>query len=164
MFSRLSGQAWFVQLSADHLQMLCSAVSGDKARYLCDAKAIRRGWQRPCLAEMKPLPAILVSDRDTAFREALRNFLLAAGYAQVEVAATVQEALSRLRRERYRHVLIGVSQPYSLGRRLATIAQRRQPEAKIFYLVAAKDQPFIKDATFETVIKEYVYSNLLALM
>lgn len=113
---------------------------------------------------MNPLPAILVSDRDTAFREALRNFLLAAGYTQVEVAASVKEALSRLRRERYRHVLIGVSRPFSLGRRLATIAQRRQPEARIFFLVGAKDQPFIKDASFETVIKEYVYSNLLELM
>jgi len=111
-----------------------------------------------------PLPAILVCDRDTAFREALRNFLLAAGYAQVEVTATVQEALARLRRERYRHVLIGISRPFLVGQRLATIAQRRQPEAKIFFLVGAKDQPFIKDASFETVIKEYVYSNLLAVM
>jgi DNA-binding NarL/FixJ family response regulator len=109
---------------------------------------------------MKPLPAILVCDCDFLFRESLRNFFLAAGYTHVEVAATAQEALSRLRCERYRHVLISVSRPFSLGRRLATIAQRRQPEAKIFFLVAAKDQPFIKDASFETVIKEYVYSKL----
>jgi DNA-binding NtrC family response regulator len=111
-----------------------------------------------------PLPAILVCDRDTAFRETLKNFLLAAGYAQVEVAATVQEALARLRRERYRYVLIGVSRPFSVGRRLAVIAQRRQPETKIFFLVGAKDQPFIKDASCETIIKEYVCSNLLAVM
>ena len=113
---------------------------------------------------MNLLSAILVYDRDTAFREALRNFLLAAGYAQVEVTATVQEALAKLRRERYRHVLIGVSRPFSLGQLLAAIARQRQPEAKIFILVAARDQPFIKDAKFQTVIKEYVYSNLVELM
>lgn len=153
-----------VPLGAHYVQTRGSAKPGDKPRSLCSRKSIRRGWQRPCLAEMTPLPAILVCDRDTAFREALRNFLLAAGYAQVEVTATVQEALSRLRCERYRHVFIGVSRPFSFGRRLATIAQRRQPEAKIFFLVAAKDQPFIKNSSFETVIKEYVYSNLLELM
>ena len=109
-----------------------------------------------------PLPAILVCDRYTAFREALKNFLLAAGYSQVEVVATVRETLARLRNEHYGYVLIGVSRPVSAGQRLAAMAQRRQPEAKIFILVAAKDQPFVKDATFETVIKEYVYSTLLA--
>jgi len=164
MLSGLPGQARLLPLGTHQRQTRSLSVLGDKTSCLCSTQLMRRGWQRPCLAEMKPLPAILVSDRDIAFREALRNFLLAAGFVQVEVAATVQEALSKLRCERYRHVLIGVSRPYSLGRRLAAVAQRRQPEAKIFFLVAAKDQPFIKDASFETVIKEYVYSNLLALM
>ena len=110
------------------------------------------------------MPTVLIFDRDSHFRETLKNFLLAAGYTQVEVAATIRVALAKLRRERYRLVLIGVSWPFSIACRLASIAQQRQPETKIFFLVAAKDQPFIKDATFETIIKEYVYSNLLALM
>ena len=143
---------------------LGAAVPGGKARCLCSKKVIRKGWQRPSLAEMNLFPAILVSDRDTAFREALRNFLLAAGYPQVEVAATIRASLAQLRREHFGYVLIGVSRPHLSRRRLAAVAQRRQPEAKIFFLVAAKDQPFIKDAAFETVIKEYVYSNLLELM
>jgi DNA-binding NtrC family response regulator len=113
---------------------------------------------------MNPLPAILVCDRDIAFREALRNFLLVAGYSQVEVAATIRAALAKLRREHYGYVLIGVSRPLSEGRRLAAVVQRRQLEAKIFFLVSAKDQPFIKDASFEYLIKEYVFSNLLELI
>ncbi len=114
---------------------------------------------------MNPLPAILiVCDHDPLFREALRNFLLAAGYSQVEVAATVREAFTRLRRDCYGTILIGVSMPFSRGRRLAAIARRRQPEAKILFLVSADDQPLIKDAKFEYVIREHVFSNLLGLM
>ena len=164
MFSGMPVPARFVPLSVHYGQAPDSAVPRDKARARCGTKITRRDWQKSGPAEMKSLPVILVCDRDFLFREALRNFLLAAGYAQVEVAATVQEALSGLRRKRYRHVLIGVSRPFSLGQRLAAVAQRRQPEAKIFFLVAARDQPFIKEASFETVIKEYVYSNLLELM
>lgn len=163
----VSGQlarARLARLGAQHRQTLGPAVPGDKARCLCETKVIRRGWQGPCPAEMNPLPAILVYDWDSLFREALKNFLLAAGYSQVEVAATVREALAKLRRERYEHILIGVSRSFSRERRLATIAQRRQPEAKIFFLMSAKDQPFINDASFEYLIKEYVFSNLLELM
>ena len=113
---------------------------------------------------MNPSSAILVYDRDALFREALRNFLLAAGYAEVVIAATVREALAKLRCESYGHILIGISAPLSRGRRLATIARRRQPEAKILFFVSAQDQPFARDAAFEYVIKEYVFSNLLGLM
>lgn len=164
MLSGLSVPAWFVPLSVHYGQTPDLAVLGDKARDLCGTKITRRDWQRPCLAEMSPLPAILVCDRDTAFREALRNFFLAAGYLQVEVAATIRAALVKLRREHYGYVLIGFPRPFLKGRRLAAVAQRRQPEAKIFFLVGARDQPFINEASFEIVIKEYVYSNLLELM
>ena len=116
------------------------------------------------LSICEKLPSILVYDRYTVFREGLRNFLLSSGYTQVEVVATIREALTKLCNQRYGYVLIGISPPLLTGQRLAIVAQRRQPEAKIFFLVAAKDQPFIKDAKFETVIKEYVYSNLLELM
>jgi DNA-binding NarL/FixJ family response regulator len=115
---------------------------------------------------VSPLPAILVCEPDILFREALRNFLLAAGYSQIEVAVTAREALAKLRCERYGYVLIGVSRPLSRGRRLAAVAQRRQPEARILFLVSADDQPFIKDASSEyvIVIKEYIFSNLLESM
>ena len=115
-------------------------------------------------ATMRPLLAILIYDRDALFREALRNFLLAAGYAEVVIAATVREALAKLRCESYGHILIGISKPLSRGRRLAAIARKRQPEAKILFLVGAQDQPFARDAAFEYIIKEYVFSNLLGLM
>jgi DNA-binding NarL/FixJ family response regulator len=114
--------------------------------------------------EMSPLPAILICDRDALFREALRNFLFAAGYSQVEVAVTVREALAKLRRECYGYALIGVSRPLSRVWRLARVVQRRQPGAKIIFLVSADDQPFIEGPSFEYVIKEYVFSNLLDLI
>ncbi|MCI0558514.1 MAG: hypothetical protein MN733_08470 [Nitrososphaera sp.] len=114
---------------------------------------------------MNLLPAILiVCNRDPLFREALCNFLLAAGYSQVEVAATVREAFIKLRRDCYGTILIGVSTPFSRGRRLAAVARRRQPEAKILFLVSTDDQPFIKDVKFEYVIREHVFSSLLGLM
>jgi len=113
---------------------------------------------------MVPLLAILIYDRDALFREELRNFLLAAGFAEVVIAATVREALVKLRGESFGHILIGISTPVSRERRLAAIARRRQPEAKILFLVSAQDQPFPRDAAFEYVIKEYVFSNLSGLM
>jgi DNA-binding NarL/FixJ family response regulator len=145
------------------VQKPIGSIRADQRRInsLCNTKAAESSWR---LKKMNPLPAILVYDRDTSFREALRNFLLAAGYPQVEVAATIRAALIKLRHEHYGYILIEVSHSLSEGRRLAAVAQRRQPEAKIVFLVGAKDQPFIKDVSFETVIKEYVYSNLLELM
>jgi DNA-binding NarL/FixJ family response regulator len=114
---------------------------------------------------MNPLPAILlICNRDPLFREALRNFLLASGYREVAVAASVRDALTRLRRERYGYVVIGTLQPFSRGRRLAFIARQRQPEAKIFCLVSAQDQPSPRVAPCEYVVKEHVFSNLLGLM
>jgi len=108
--------------------------------------------------------AILIYDRDVLFREALRNFLLAAGYGRVLIAATVREALAKLRHECYGHVLIGISKPLYRGRRLAAVARKRQPKARILLLVGAEDQPFARDSAFEYITKEHVFSNLLGLM
>ena len=108
--------------------------------------------------------AILICDRDTAFREALRNFLYAAGYSHVEVVATVRHALAKIRYKHYRHVLLGVSTPGSDARRLAAIARRRQPEARILILVSVQDQACIRDASFDYVLKEDIFSDLLSLM
>lgn len=111
------------------------------------------------------LPAILiVCDRDVFFREKLRNFLLAAGYPEVEVAATVRHAIANIRYRHYRHILISVSTLGSRATRLAAIARRRQPEAKLLLLVSVQDQPCIRDASFEYVLKEDIFSNLLSLM
>lgn len=108
--------------------------------------------------------AILICDGDTAFREALRNFLLAAGCSHVEVVATVPHALAKIRYKHYRNILIGVSTPGSDARRLAVIARRRQPEAKILLLVSVQDQACIRDASFDYVLKEDIFSDLLSLM
>lgn len=115
--------------------------------------------------EMNPLSAILIiCEHDPLFREALRNYLLASGYSQVEIAPTTQEAVTKLRFQCYGYILIGISTPFSHGRRLAAIARRRQPQAKILCLVSAQDMPLFKAIPFECVIKEHVFSNLLGLM
>ena len=99
-----------------------------------------------------------------SFVRLCETFSSSAGYAEVVIAATVREALTKLRCESYGHILIGISAPLSRGRRLAAIARRRQPAAKILFFVSAQDQPFASDAAFEYVIKEYAFSNLLGLM
>jgi DNA-binding NarL/FixJ family response regulator len=113
---------------------------------------------------MNPSSAILVCDRDHLFREALRNFLLAAGYSQVEVVATAREAMAKLREKHYGYVLISLSRPFSLGRRLAMLAQKLQPGAKVFLLVSAADQPYIKGARHDCIIKEQIGESLLGLL
>lgn len=113
---------------------------------------------------MNPSPSIFIHDRDTAFREALKNFLLAAGYSEVETSATIRAALLKLHQGYFEYVLIGVSRSVIIGRYLARVGQHWQPHAKIFYLVSAMDQPFIKDTSCATIIKECVYSSLLKLI
>src|SRR5215470_2651269 len=109
---------------------------------------------------MHSLLAILIYDRNVLFRESLGNFLLAAGYGRVVSAATVREALTKLRYGSYGHVLIGLSKPFYRGRRLAVVARKRQPKARILLLVGAEDQPFAMDTAFEYLTKEHVFSNL----
>lgn len=113
---------------------------------------------------MNALVPILICDSDAYFREELQNFLLAAGYPDVEIAATVRDAIAKLREKRYKYVLIGVSQPFPCERRWAAVIRRRQPGAKILFLVSAADQPSIRATSCEHVIKEYMVSNLLELL
>ncbi len=119
---------------------------------------------RSMTSEMGPSVSILLFDHDTLFREAVRNFLLAAGYPHVDVAPSAPEALVKLHSERYRHVLIGLSRPLSEGQELAAEAQRLQPDAKIFPLIHAEDQPFLHNDAFEYLIKESIFANLLEVL
>jgi DNA-binding NtrC family response regulator len=113
---------------------------------------------------MNPLFAILVCDRDAAFREALRNFLFTAGYTKVHVVSTMREALAMLRRESYQCVLVGVSRSHLVERRLMCVVQRRQPKAKILFLISASDLPFVQDTSFVYVIKERAFTTLSELL
>jgi DNA-binding NarL/FixJ family response regulator len=127
--------------------------------------AINLNFQRHYIvAPMSALSAILIYDRDTLFGEALQNFLFAGGFSSVDVATTVQEALGRLRRNHYNNILIDLSPRRSGQRRWSAIIQRRQPDAKIIFLIKAVDQPLIQECAFDHVIKEYVFSSLLELI
>jgi len=105
--------------------------------------------------------AILVCDRDAAFREALRNYLLAAGYARVEAVGTIRDALGMLRRGRYRCILIGLSRPGPSAERLARVARRRQPGASVLYLIDAADAGAVRDASVVYVLRERAFPVLL---
>ena len=112
---------------------------------------------------MHPSQAILICDRDSGFREALRNLLFAAGYPAVEVVGTVREGLARLRREVYGCVLIGIPRLGSTERRWAFVARRRQPRAKLLFVVPAMGTRPMDTERFEYVIKERAFSALLLL-
>lgn len=114
----------------------------------------------PCI-DMNPSHAILICDRDAAFREALRNLLFAAGYPTVEVVPTVRQGLAKLRREKYGCVVVGISRVHSIERRLAQVVERRQPGVKLLFVVPADDLPPVKTAPFAYVIKERAFSTLL---
>lgn len=108
--------------------------------------------------------AILICDRDQPFREALRNFLLAAGYSQVEIVATAREAIAKLRRQSYERIFVGMAQPFSRARRLAVVAQHRQPRAKIFFLLNAEDLAILPADSSDYIIKEHAFESLLKLL
>lgn len=113
---------------------------------------------------MNSLLAVLICERDAGFREALRNFLFTAGYPKVDVVPTIREALAKLRQESYGCVLIGISRSHSVERRLLGVMQRRQPQAKVVFLVRADDAPFFKDNSLLYVIKERAFTTLLELL
>ncbi len=113
---------------------------------------------------MNSVFAILICDCNHLFREALRNFLLAAGYSQVEVVATAHEAMAKLRRQSYGHVFIGLARPFSRARRLAVIAQKRQLGAKIFLLINANDLVILPADSSDYIIKEHAFESLLNLL
>jgi DNA-binding NarL/FixJ family response regulator len=110
------------------------------------------------------ITAILICDREQLFREALRNFLLAASYSQVEVVATAREAMAKLRRQLYGYIFIGMTRPFSLARRLAAIAQKRQPQAKIFLLTNASDLVILPADSSDYIIREHAFESLLNLL
>jgi DNA-binding NarL/FixJ family response regulator len=111
-----------------------------------------------------PVP-ILIFDEDRLFREAVRNFLLTAGCAPVDVARTAPEALANLNRCTYLYVFIGMSgYLFQRGRQLALQARQLQPGAHVFPLIDARDQPLIHDDAFEYIIKESVFSTMLELL
>lgn len=125
---------------------------------------ILNGQRHAVVAPMSALSAILVYDRDMLFGEALQNFLFAAGFSTVDVAATVLEALGKLRHKHYTNILIELTPSRSCEGRWAAVIQRRQPGAKIIFLMKAAEQPFIQEGAFDHVIKEYVFSSLLELI
>jgi DNA-binding NarL/FixJ family response regulator len=108
--------------------------------------------------------AILICDREPFFREALVNLLLSAGYSRVEVVTTAREALRRLRRQNYSHVLIGIASSPLRSRRLARIAQQRQPRAKIIFLVRVQERDAVNAQGFDCIIKEQAFVSLLQAM
>ena len=114
---------------------------------------------------MHSKPAILIScDRDVLLGEAVRNLLLAAGYDQVDVAVTVRNALLQLRSGSYDRILIVVSTSLSRARRLASIARRRLPAARILLLASSADVPDLPDAATDYVLTEHLFANLLELI
>lgn len=111
----------------------------------------------------QPVP-ILIFDQDSLSREAVRNFLLAAGCAPVDVATTPSDALAKLGSRSYHYVLVAISGDLLQGRQLAVQARRLQPGANVFPLIDARDLPQIHDDAFEYIIKESVFPALLELL
>ena len=110
---------------------------------------------------MNRTAAIMICDRENLFRETLMNYLLAAGYTEIELAANVRAALRLLHAKRFSAILIGVHHPPTLARRLRFVVRRLQPGARIVCLKRVWLQRLEAHECDEVLLKERVYESLL---
>jgi DNA-binding NtrC family response regulator len=112
---------------------------------------------------------ILIVEPNVQLREEVVNFLLSAGYEQVEQSASLSAALDKIRQSAYDVVVAGVGRPTSTGLQFATTLAQRSPNTRIILMIEAEDQqswdqiaPQFVEAQF--LIKTDFARNLLHLL
>ncbi|HEY3040106.1 MAG TPA: response regulator [Pyrinomonadaceae bacterium] len=83
---------------------------------------------------------ILIVDSDDQFREGLYNFLLAAGYDDVDATKTFHAALARIRKSAYDVVVSNLDSRFSEGLAFAKRIVKVNPQMKLILMIGIEDQ------------------------
>ena len=112
---------------------------------------------------------ILIVESDASFREGLYNFLLSAGYEEVDSAENYQDALEKIKETEYDVVLLESGSPLDAGRKVADVITASSPKAKVILMVGFVEQQQQKDEAenkteYQYLIKATFARNLLYLL
>src|SRR5262252_3228293 len=88
---------------------------------------------------------ILIVDPDVHFRDRLHNFLLSAGYENVDSAKSFTEALERVEESEYHIVVVNAVSNLEGGIRSADNITLLSPKTKVILMVGPEDQPVSPD-------------------
>jgi len=109
---------------------------------------------------------ILIVDRDRDFANELTNYLLAAGYRNIESMDDYPKALIRMRQNQFDIVLMDVFAPEMKGLEYLQEIRRLKPEIKTFLMIEPGHQPVVngkikEEVKFDCVVKSTITQNLL---
>ena len=113
-------------------------------------------------------PAILIVDQDAQFREGLYNFLLSAGYEEVDAAKNFDKALEKIKESAYDVVVSDAGSRFMEGLRFAERVVKANPEMKLILMIRVEDQQEWEEKAASTeflfLIKPTFPRNLLYLL
>jgi DNA-binding NtrC family response regulator len=111
---------------------------------------------------------ILIVDSDAQFREGLYNFLLAAGYEQVDAAGSFTNALEKIRKSAYDVVVSEAGSRLMEGFAFAERIMKANPELKLILMIKVEDQENWTEKAgstgFQFLLKPTFPQNLLYLL
>lgn len=111
---------------------------------------------------------ILIVDSDEQFREGLYNFLLAAGYEDVDATETYSQALEKIKKSAYHVVVSEAGSRTKGGLTFAEHLAKAIPGVKIILMIKVEDQKHWteKDGStgFQFLLKPTFPQNLLYLL
>lgn len=112
--------------------------------------------------------SILIVDSDAQFREGLYNFLLAAGYKEVDAAKTFDTALEKIKESGYDVVVSDAGSRFREGMSFAELVLKQNPEMKLILMIKLEDQQEWEEKAgatgFRILIKPTFPRNLLYLL
>jgi len=88
---------------------------------------------------------ILIVDPDAHFRDRLHNFLLSAGYKNVDSARSFTEALEKLEGSEYHVVVLNAVSHLEGGIRSADSITLLSPKTRVILMVGPEDRPVSRD-------------------
>jgi len=109
---------------------------------------------------------ILIVDRDRDFVNELTNYLLAAGYGNIESLDNCPDALIRMRQNHFDIVLMDVFAPEMKGLEYVEEIKRIKPDIKTFLMIQPAHQPVFNvkikgEVKLDCLMKSTITQNLV---
>lgn len=109
---------------------------------------------------------ILLVDRDTDFINELTNYLLAAGYKNIESIDNCASALTKLKLNHFDIVIMDIFAPDMKGLEYVRKIRKLKPEIKTFLMIKPEHKEIInkellREAKLKCVLKPFIKQNLL---